>query len=143
MARNGAIFGVVSGSLLSLTGNMLGGLVEYMVGRYCQPLLNKVIHEKEQLQAQRFMKRWGMFSVVISRPIPLLAETVVICAGVTQLNIKNFLASLFVGSISICFVYAITGAYATTLKAGLISFVVVILLSLVFWYIRPKNILNG
>src|SRR5918998_226226 len=81
MIAHGALFGVVGGTLLSLGGSMGAALVGFALGRRGGPLLARFVQHQGRARADRMLTRWGALAIVITRPVPLLAETVAIMAG--------------------------------------------------------------
>src|SRR5215204_2586250 len=75
MVANGALFGVAIGTLLSLVGSTGAALVGFAIGRRGAPLLARLVSAKERGQADRLLTRWGMLAIIVTRPVPLLAET--------------------------------------------------------------------
>src|SRR2546429_2592444 len=74
MVAHGALFGVVNGTLLSLAGSIGAALFGFAIGRRGGKLLERVITAQERERADDLLKRWGALSIVVTRPVPLLAE---------------------------------------------------------------------
>lgn len=81
MIAHGVAFGAVVGASLSLVGSVGASLVGFAVGRRGGALLDRVVSPHERARADRLLSRWGVLAVVVTRPVPLLAETTVILAG--------------------------------------------------------------
>src|SRR6266704_890007 len=86
MVAHGALFGVVTGTFLSLLGSMGAALFGFAIGRRGGKLLARIVTAEERARADRMLNRWGALAVVVTRPIPLLAETVAIMAGASTLG---------------------------------------------------------
>ena len=84
MIAHGALFGVALGTLLSLVGSTVAVLVGFAIGRRGGPLLTWLISIEELEQAQRLLTRWGVLAIIVTRPVPLLAETTAIAAWVCR-----------------------------------------------------------
>lgn len=134
MVANGAIFGVVVGSILSFVGSTGAAMVGFLIGRRGGSLLGRVVTPAEIEQANRLLDRWGLLAIIVTRPVPLLAETMAIIAGTSRLDARRVFVAVVVGAIPASIIYAVTGALASSVASGFIVFVLVILLAGVFWF---------
>jgi uncharacterized membrane protein YdjX (TVP38/TMEM64 family) len=55
---------------------------------------------------------WGALAIVLSRPVPLLAETVTVLAGASSIGWGRAMLAALVGSAPEAAVYALAGAVA-------------------------------
>src|SRR5215210_5921114 len=76
MVAHGALFGVVGGTLLSVGGSTGAALIGFSLGRRGGPLLARLVSPEERARADHILSRWGTLAIVVTRPVPLLAETV-------------------------------------------------------------------
>jgi uncharacterized membrane protein YdjX (TVP38/TMEM64 family) len=136
MIAHGALFGLVGGTLLSLAGSMGAALVGFALGRRAGALLDRFVQHEERARADRLLGRWGALAIVITRPVPLLAETVTIMAGSSPLGWGRAALATLVGSLPPAFLYALTGTAAvTSLVNGALMFGLVLVVSGVFWLV--------
>ena len=135
MVANGAIFGIVLGSVLSLVGSTGAAMVGFLIGRRGGTLLRRVVTPAEIEQANRLLDRWGLLAIIVTRPVPLLAETMAIIAGTSRLEPGRVFVAVVVGAIPASILYAVTGALASSVASGFLVFVLVILLAGVFWFV--------
>lgn len=133
MLLHGVLFGVWLGTLLSLVGSMGAALVGFALGRAGGPLLERIISPAERAQANRLLGRWGVLAIVATRPVPILAETVVILAGASSLGWGQALAAAFLGSLPAALLYALAGGTVARLGNGLLVFFAVLVLSGIVW----------
>jgi uncharacterized membrane protein YdjX (TVP38/TMEM64 family) len=110
MVALGARFGVVTGTLLSLSGMLGAGLAGYWLGRAGAGTARHVVPAAAWTRADRWLMRWGPAAIVASRPIPILAETVVMLAGASRMAPRQVALATVVGSIPPALVYALIGA---------------------------------
>src|SRR5690606_9981872 len=95
MVAHGALFGPWLGTLLSVAGSVGAVLLAYAVGRAGGPLVERLASAEEKARADRLVRRWGAVAVALSRPVPLLAETVAILAGASGIGwLRAALAAL-------------------------------------------------
>lgn len=133
LTLNGKFFGFTGGALLNLAGCLAGGGVAWYTGRIFKSGTTRALSLEELFTAQRMVKKWGLLAVVASRPIPILAEAVAVTAAASGIGSGWFAAGILLGSIPICLVYALAGAYAGQVSAWGISLGAAVLLSLVCW----------
>lgn len=81
MTAHGALFGVLLGTVLSLIGSVAAVLAAFGLGRAGGSFLDRFVPADERERADELLRARGAFAIVISRPLPILAETVAIAAG--------------------------------------------------------------
>jgi uncharacterized membrane protein YdjX (TVP38/TMEM64 family) len=131
MIAHGALFGIVAGTLLSLLGSMLASLVAFWIGRRGGRLLSLAVPADERAHADAILARWGVVAIVVSRPLPLLAETILVLAGASQMTWRTAMLSTFVGSVPLCLFYAWAGAASIGFEGGAIVLGLTIVLAAV------------
>ena len=133
MVTHGALFGVVTGTFLSLLGSVGAALFGFAVGRRGGPLLTRLVTPEERARADRMLARWGSLAVVVTRPIPLLAETVAIMAGTSPLGWGRMALAALIGSLAPALLYALTGAAVANFQSMSLMFGVVLMVTGLFW----------
>ena len=136
MVAQGAAFGLAAGALLALLGGTGATMVAYLVGRRSQPWVHRLVSPAEQRRAAALMERYGAWAVIISRPVPMLAETVAILAGVERLPWRSVLLAGAVGNMIPAVAYAAVGALTASFVNGVVVFAVVCLVALVVGLIK-------
>lgn len=134
MIAHGAFFGVAAGTLLSLAGSVAAAWVGFFVGRRGGPWLERVIPADERAEVEALVARWGKLAVLVSRPVPLVAETVAVAAGASAMGWGELSAAASLGSIPAALLYAVTGATAARLDSFLLVFGLVMLIAGGFWF---------
>src|SRR5918997_156129 len=86
MVTHGALFGVAIGTLLSLVGSTGAALAGFAIGRRGGALLPRLVSANDREWANRLLTRWGMLAIIVTRPVPLLAETTAIVVGSSPLG---------------------------------------------------------
>ncbi len=138
MIAHGALFGVTMGTLLSLIGSVGATLVGFALGRRGDKWLEKIVLPKERLRVEEMLERWGALAVVITRPVPLLAETTAILAGASAMSWQRVTIASFAGSLPAALLYALTGAVAASFHNTVLMFCFVLLVSGVFWILSRR-----
>ena len=133
MVAHGALFGVVIGTLLSLLGSVGAALLGFAVGRRGGRFLERVVTPAEQSRANNMLERWGVLAIIVTRPIPMLAETVAIMSGASSLSWGTVALASFVGSLPPALLYALTGAAVANFQTTSLMFGVVLLVAGLFW----------
>lgn len=133
MIANGALFGVARGAALSLAAGTAATLVAFAVGRRGGPLLQRFVPASERASADAFLARWGALAVALSRPVPVLAETVAILAGASPLGWGRVAMGGAAGTLPVAVFYAATGALAATTASLLAAFAIVIAATAAAW----------
>jgi uncharacterized membrane protein YdjX (TVP38/TMEM64 family) len=132
MIANGALFGIAVGTALSLLGSMGAALLAFAIGRRGGPLLARLVPAEERAHADWLVGRWGALAIVVTRPVPILAETVAILAGASALGWRRAASAAIGGSLPAAVLYAVTGATATGTEQGVLTFVLVLLVAGLF-----------
>lgn len=135
MVAHGALFGVAIGTLLSLVGSTGAALVGFAIGRRGGPLLARLVPVEERRQADRLLIRWGMLAIIVTRPVPLLAETTAIVVGTSPLGWGRVALAALAGSVPSALLYALTGAVAASFQNGALVFGPVLLVASAFWLV--------
>ena len=129
MVAHGALFGIVVGTLLSLAGTMLASAAAFWIGRRGGRMLALVVPPDERARADAVLARWGIIAIVVSRPLPLLAETILVLAGASRLTWQTAMVAALVGSVPLCLFYAWAGAASTGVEGGMIVLALTIVLA--------------
>ena len=141
MVANGALFGVLLGTVLSLIGSLGAFVVGFALGRRGTTVVTAQVPEDERQRADRYFARWGVAAIILSRPVPILAETVSFVAGTSVLGWRAALGAAIVGSLPTAAVYAVAGAMAASFAtAGVVFAVVVLLAGGAALVLRPRRL---
>ncbi len=137
MIAQGAAFGFLYGSLLSLVGGTGATLAAYYLGRRSRRLVNRLVPVEQQLRGAKLLERHGMWAIVLTRPVPMLAETVAILAGIsTTMRWWKVAAAGALGNLVPAVAYAAVGAYAATFVNALAVFAGVLAVALLTWLLQ-------
>src|SRR5690349_4571486 len=95
---------VLLAALCGGIGNTLGSLISYYAGSIGgRPAVEKygkyILISRHDLDlADRFFQRWGMWAVFIARVLPIVRTFVSLPAGISKMDLRQFIAFTFVGS---------------------------------------------
>jgi uncharacterized membrane protein YdjX (TVP38/TMEM64 family) len=135
MLINGALYGPWLGALLSLVGGVGATCVGYALGQSGTAVVRRWVSDEELARARRFFDRWGILAVIVSRPVPLLSETVAIMAGLSGWGFWRTLLSGLGGVLPVAVIYAISGAMAAQQDYGLRTFFLVLGIGGIAWLV--------
>lgn len=137
MIAHGALFGVLVGTLLSLGGSVGAALLGFAIGRRGGPLLHRAVPPQARERSEELLRRWGPLAIALTRPVPLLAETVAILAGTSSLRWGQAALAAAVGTLPSALLYALAGATASTLGTAWV-YVAVVVVAAAFWLIGRR-----
>ncbi len=138
MIVHGKLFGVATGALLSLVGSVGSALAAFAIGRAGTRGIRRLVIPDEHERASALLARWGVAAVAVTRPVPILAETVAILAGGSRLTWLQTALAAAAGSILPATLYAWAGAHAQTANHALI-FGGVIVVTFGLWWISARK----
>jgi uncharacterized membrane protein YdjX (TVP38/TMEM64 family) len=133
MVAHGALFGVLWGTVLSLIGSVGAAVFGFAIGRRGGRLLERTVPTAERARASSILARWGMLAIIVTRPVPLLAETVAIMAGASSMSWRALIVASIAGSLPPALLYALTGAAVADLQNTALMFGVVLVVAGLFW----------
>lgn len=138
MVAHGALFGVLVGTMLSLFGSVGAAVFGFAIGRRGGRVLERAVTPAGRATADRLLARWGVLAILVTRPIPLLAETVAIMAGASSMSWRALIVSSLAGSLPPSLLYALTGAAVANFQNTALMFGVVLLVAGLFWVIGRR-----
>lgn len=136
MILNGALFGIFTGSVLSLVGALGAAWLGFYLGRLGNPWIKRWVPDEQLAQANALLEKWGLIAIIVTRPVPLLAETMMVAAGASRLTWRQITAATIAGSLPMVVLYAIAGATAATFNEALLSFGLVLVIAAGVWLMR-------
>lgn len=111
MVLSGAAFGVMPGAALALLGSVGGEWLGFeLVRRYGRQWSRRLVGDEEVERLNGFFERYGALAVIVTRPLPIVMETMSIVAGLSTMRRATFVGSSLVGTIPIVLAYAYAGA---------------------------------
>ena len=106
----GAHLGVVIGTGCAWLGMTAGAMLGWWLGRTAgaASLSSLTLAEQERLNRQQ--RRFGPLAVVLTRPLPLVAEAAALMAGASGMSWRDFLIAAGSGNLAIALVWSLAGA---------------------------------
>jgi uncharacterized membrane protein YdjX (TVP38/TMEM64 family) len=138
MIAHGALFGIATGTALSLAGCLGGAALGFALGRRGGKLIARLVTAEEKAKADALLARYGALAVLVTRPLPLLAETVAILAGASPMGWGRMLLATLAGSFPASLLYALTGATSRSFGSGVLMMGAVVALAGLFWWVGRK-----
>lgn len=135
MVAHGAAFDVLKGTLLSLAGSTGAAMCGFWLGRRGGRLLERCVPTEERARADYLLDRWGTLAIIVTRPVPLLAEMVAIIAGASRMGWGRTAAAAAAGALPLALLYALMGASIAHFASTALMFVLVLLVAGLFWMV--------
>jgi uncharacterized membrane protein YdjX (TVP38/TMEM64 family) len=133
MIGMGTVLGWFWGAFWSFIGGLGASTLAFVLGKFGHKWVAQFIGSAEAERAKKFIEKWGGLAIILSRPIPLLAESVGILVGTNGMGWFTMLRASFLGLFPICLLYAYTGAYAADADNLWVSSVLVVCSAGLFW----------
>jgi len=134
MTFNGSLFGVVAGALVSLAGLLTAAVVGYWLSRlYGKRLVHLIAGKRAEDTVRPFFERFGLAAVVLTRPIPMVAEMVTCMAGTADMAFGRFMIAQVTGGVPFALGFAWAGAYAVDQNSVFIAVFIAVAVPIVLW----------
>jgi len=119
--------------VLGTIGSVGATLVGFAIGRRGSRFINRYVGSREQDQSRSLIHRLGPLAIIVTRPLPILAETTAIVAGSTPMTWRQVITGALIGCLPAAAVYSAAGAFASGVTTGMLVFPLVIVLAALFW----------
>lgn len=114
----GAKLGPVLGTLAVWAGMSVGAVAAFALARWLgAPRLARWATRRDENALRDLWARWGAPTLVVTRPLPVLAEASVLLAGAAKLGWRPFLAVTLTSNLGIALAYALAGHWARQQQA--------------------------
>ncbi len=141
MVLSGAAFGVFWGSAFALAGSVIGEWLGFeLVRRLGRDASLRIASDEELVQMNRFFEQHGALAVIVTRPLPVVMETMSLVAGLSQMPRRVFLVASIVGTAPIVVVYAYAGAVSRQVGNLLPAAVIIVAVAAAAWlWLRARR----
>jgi uncharacterized membrane protein YdjX (TVP38/TMEM64 family) len=135
----GYLLGKWVGSLVSWVGMTLGCIVGYAIALAIgKPVVKKLVGDAEVERLHALGRRYGDWTLIICRPIPVLAEASVMVAGMGSAPWRRVLALTALSNAGISLFYAWVGAHAMEIGSFLWAFVAAVLIPSILMFLANR-----
>ena len=144
----GGVLGLWPATLWSWLGLTLGSSCGFGLSKLLgKPFAHRFAEPADLEKVEAAAARYGPALLLLSRPLPILAEACVLLFGTTTLSWRQFLLPVVVANLGIAFVYAACGAgfedQKTLLVAAVVSGTVPLLLALLIRKRLPTLVIEN
>ena len=110
LAAGGQAAGWKLAALAGAAGMLAGNLAGYWLCRLAgQRAFRRLVKPEEAEHFGRWLSRWGPAALVISRLVPMMAETLSCLAGLGRMGFGRFAAALVVGTVPVAVFFTCWG----------------------------------
>ncbi|MHC4885625.1 MAG: TVP38/TMEM64 family protein, partial [Planctomycetota bacterium] len=128
MALSGKLLGCLLGGTVAFVGAMAAALIGFFACRWGgHRVFDRLVGEADSTRVRVWFERWGVYAIVISRPVPMLTEILSCLAGLSSVPPRTFCLASLLGTLPVAFVYGYVGSrgsIADPLPAILVSLLV-------------------
>ena len=133
MISLGGLYGPAGGIALALLGRLGCFLVGFAIGRRSGGRLLRAVPAMQRARAEQLLERRAAFAVMVTRPLPVLGDTVAILAGASRMSWRRGAIAAMVGSIPEAVAYSLAGALAASLADAAVVWLVFVVVAGAFW----------
>lgn len=131
----GAIFGFGVGMVVIWTGLMAASLFGYGAGALAgQPLARKLLGDDDLAKAHAFAERLGPVALIVTRPVPMVAELASMAAGMARMPLAQFLTVMALSNLAVAAIFAAIGSAAIAQGSIWLTLLGAIGLPLLAWF---------
>ena len=132
----GYFLGFILGTLVSLAGMTVSCIIGYLIGsKFGNPISERLVGAQELSKFQKLQNKYGNWIIIISRAVPVLAETSILMAGIGRMPLNYFILLVLLSNLGISLVYAAIGAYSAQINSFLMAFAGAIILPAIAMFI--------
>jgi uncharacterized membrane protein YdjX (TVP38/TMEM64 family) len=114
MTLSGKFLGFLPGAIVASIGAMGAAWIGFYACRWGgKKIFLRLIGDKDVGKIRDWFDKYGVFAIILSRPVPMLTEILSCLAGLSQLSARVFTIASLCGTIPICFVYAWFGSISS------------------------------
>lgn len=118
----GVLLGFWRGAAVIWIGMVLGCAIGYAFGARAAGAARKLVGADSLVKAATMMERHGTWALVICRPIPVLAESSIVFAGLVRTPLAPFIWLTTLSNLGIAIAYAAVGAFSMKTQSFLWTF---------------------
>ncbi len=119
----GVMLGFARGAAVVWLGMTVACVMGYWFGVTASEAARRFVGAAGLTRAENLARRYGDWTLVMCRPVPVLAEASVIFAGLIRAPFGRFLAVTTLSNLGIAVGYAAFGAFSMSVNSFLVAFV--------------------
>ena len=109
----GSQLGIVAGTLVSALGMTIGAVIAFALAKlWGRPLAEKYSSATRLAELETACTDHGVWMLLVTRPLPILAEACALLVGALQMRWQQFLPTIIVSNLLIAATYATLGQQA-------------------------------
>jgi membrane protein DedA with SNARE-associated domain len=141
----GQILGILPATLLCTAGLQIGSWLGWSIGRaWGIRWIERFCGNDARQIGREAIDQWGGWAIALTRPVPLLAESVVLLLGTHDASFARWFPILLLSNLAIAFAWCSLGAWSQSehqvLVASMMSVLVPIsVLTLVQWLYKSRS----
>jgi membrane-associated protein len=121
---------------------VLGDNTGYTFGKKTGPLIFKredslLFHKKNLIRAEEFYKKYGAFTIIMARFVPIIRTFAPIVAGVGKMEYKKFFIFNIIGGLMWAFSLPLIGYYLLAVFPQLENYINLIIILIIFVSLIP------
>lgn len=110
LSAGGIVLGWPVATAAGTAGLLLGNAAGYVACRgFGRRAMERLVSPAEAERFGGWLDRFGPLALVVSRPVPMMAETLSCLAGLGRMRAGRFLAATFLGTLPFAWFFAFTG----------------------------------
>ena len=110
MVLAGSLYGFIPGALIGFAGSVSASVAGFVLARTQKSKILQVIKKGDDKAMNRWFVRWGEGILILSRPVPMVAEAMSVFAGSTDISFKRFFSLISVGTAPMVIFYSYSGS---------------------------------
>jgi uncharacterized membrane protein YdjX (TVP38/TMEM64 family) len=119
----GVLLGFWRGATVVWGGMMVGCVLGYALGRRVSGAAGRFVGDEGLRRAESLVQRYGDWTLVICRPVPVLAEASVMFAGLVRAPFGRFVSLTALSNLGIALGYAAFGAFSMRIDSFFVAFI--------------------
>lgn len=139
MVALGKLYGFAAGAVLGLTGSVASAALAWALGRRGEAWLARLLGPSERAAADAWLARYGAFALALTRPVPILAETLALLAGARALPLPRVLLASTLGILPAALLYAWAGSAGRDAVEDALLFLATLLVAGVLWWFGRRR----
>jgi uncharacterized membrane protein YdjX (TVP38/TMEM64 family) len=118
----GVLLGFWRGAAVIWVGMTVGCAIGYVFGAQSAGAARRLVGADGLARANQIMDRHGNWALVVCRPIPVLAESSIVFAGLVRSPVRPFVWMTTLSNLGIAIAYAAVGAFSMEMQSFLLTF---------------------